>query len=638
MADISISIKAGDLSGLDAITRQIDAMKRRLGATGGQAQSGISLPLNIRPGDTSGIDALHRAMGRAFETLPGGGIRRVGYTGSTGTGTYAPPSLAGSGAGGLPPRPPGAPPFGTFALPPPGPPRPGSPAWLAAQGYTVAPAGGPSGGEGLPAAGTPFATAGRWALGQAGNALHGAQGVARAALGVGAGISVYQTLTESMRIYQERARGVLDIGARLNQQFDDTDESIKQLGERYKILPHDVITGFETLSRYTGRLRGGEDAASYAQAYRVPFAQAAALSGPLQQLTRSGGDPFARLLASLGPSRPGLPDLPARIEEATRVAGAGGSGMPLLPSEFAGRFTNLIQNMGSRYTLPGAASAMAGQMLEGMTQSPNDVVQGIRMQAISRVAERRRARGQSTTLDIGGVPTDIGTIWGHMVAASGAPGHPEILGAYEEAAQRISHGRPDLLRMAQSQIVLGGKLNPYEVEQAYRSSGMPATGFAGLGRPASAATEQAAADMEKQRQALQARPEFAPERVLVDWQKVLVPLGKSMVDLSNEMKNAFTTAAQDGVPTMKSLEAAFKGMGDTAKVLLGTLIALSSQGTLGQLAGLGIAAGGMGNMIRDAYAERDRHYGLIVPGMEQFQQDQAARRNGPSLLPQQLGP
>jgi hypothetical protein len=203
-------------------------------------------------------------------------------------------------------------------------------------------------------------------LGQGQQLWHGAQGLARGVLGVGAGIGIYDTLTKSMSVYQERARGVLDVGARLNQQYDETSGYLTELGRDYHLLGHDAIAGMQALTRVTGGLRPLEDVATYAQAYRVPFAQAAGMAGALEQLTISHGQPFARLLATLGPSRRGLPDTPTRIEEALGVAGAGGPGMPEMPEEFTGRLTNLIQQMGHRYTLPGAATAVAGQVMEGL--------------------------------------------------------------------------------------------------------------------------------------------------------------------------------------------------------------------------------------------------------------------------------
>ena len=64
-------------------------------------------------------------------------------------------------------------------------------------------------------------------LGRAARGLYGAvHGPARAALGVVAGVGVYQALTQAMALYEQRARGVLDIGMRTNLQFETTGQTI----------------------------------------------------------------------------------------------------------------------------------------------------------------------------------------------------------------------------------------------------------------------------------------------------------------------------------------------------------------------------------------------------------------------------
>jgi hypothetical protein len=253
----------------------------------------------------------------------------------------------------------------------------------------------------------------------------------------------------------------------------------------------------------------------------------------------------------------------------------------------------------------------------------------MRLRAIAHLAQRLQARGQGTTLDIGGVKADIGTMWGQMVAASGASGSPEVTGAYEEEAQRMAGGNPQMLRMLQSKLVLGGRFSPYGVEQVYGSKGMPAGGFAALGAPAPGAAAQAEQTMAERLRDLQARPEFGPEKMQAMWEQTLLPMGKGMVNMQTEMQKALAgaiDAAKDGIPTWSAMKDALLGMGDGARTLLGILTLLSSTNTTMSLLGGLLAAPGIGRALDVTPPEWSptspwgRHpFGLTIPGQELFQ-------------------
>jgi hypothetical protein len=161
---IPINVTTGNLSGLQAIQQHLATMQRQLGTplTGAGQQASYNIALNIVPGSTAGLQALQQqtqqlsrqvSTGIAQGLTPGvnpGILRALGFQ-QTPSGVQRPGYM-----GGLPPTVPTIPtPLGytyvrpggvrPMPTPPAAAPRPGSPTWMAAQGYAFVPAGTPPG-------------------------------------------------------------------------------------------------------------------------------------------------------------------------------------------------------------------------------------------------------------------------------------------------------------------------------------------------------------------------------------------------------------------------------------------------------------------------------------------------------------
>jgi hypothetical protein len=456
---------------------------------------------------------------------------------------------------------------------------------------------------------------------------------------VTAGVGIYSTLTESMELYRQRAQGIIDIGMQLDLQFDKAGHTINTLRDRYQVLAHDSIAAMQAMGRVTGGFTGIDDAVRFGVAYGITPAHAATMAGTLQMLS-GGTNPLARAAQAARQESGGrLPmEMGALLEGVTQVAGVGGPSASGIDPAFYGRMLGLITQMGPGYRLPGAAAQFYGQFAAGVGPSADPVTRMVRQRALDRLMRERQDRGLGPQLQIGTHTVDLSTYVGRQQAMVLAAQSPEILEAYNRQADLLGPD-PTTRALAFNRLIGGGKLDLVQSEDLRKLAGRG--GFARLGMPGGGLSEDAIAA--ERLAARQGRPEFATQLAQALSESGLEKLGAPLVQASNELRQALVTLAEvirDGKFGQESLERAMTALSTQTMLLMGSIISLGSNSTVGQLLGASMLAAGAGAGIVDSLMNlpglKSGWSRFHVAAPEGF--DPAGSMGYPSLTPQRPAP
>lgn len=637
----------------------------------------INIPINIRPGDLSGLDALRRQVEKTkaqlsglgdFEVIPGStGIRRRGSNAQPGVGTYGqvftPPPTN------LPPRstapatafqqaiphvraygqaiqhanqnattlgntleqlgrvtPLDATPGGrrplsgralvllgpNAALPPGGPPPAG--------GDMASPSGDPRQGGALrflPQRRPPLAPDEEDVSGGGGRFQAGFQrvgGYARGVLGLAAGVSILQTLSQAMQNYEARATGVLRIGSLLDEQYGDVNTGLINLRHTYHVLAQEGVAAMTSLARVTGNLRGLPAAIAFGRAYGIEPEQAALLQGHFARMTGEAEPSLGAIsLVQREAQRGSVTPLPvARFaEETAGIAGVGGTGFLPLGTEQYARFGALMTGFGTRFAAQ-PAQAYA-EYAGGLTRNTGPAFDALRRQAVSELAQRQ------PTIQIGTQRLNIRDDYADYQQAIELAGQsPEIQEAYFQMAQRQGAGHVGLQRMFfQGMFGAGSMTTARQTFEGLQKQASEPGGIAGALRPRFTAQEYAAEDATER--ARIARGETTEGGELRRRAAEVQALGETgavaaLEKVRTDVQNALGTFA-DGVNKHKGIvdtvTETFSQLSSTSKELLGVMMMLVGPGKYLRLGGAALTALGMGQQE----AESGRFFGEpLTPG------------------------
>lgn len=423
-------------------------------------------------------------------------------------------------------------------------------------------------------------------------------GPARAALGIVAGIGAYQILTQSMHLYEQRARGIIDVGMRLNLQFDQTGQTIDRLRSRYAVLAHDSIEAMQTFGRYTGQGGGSalDAAVGFGAAYGISAPQAAALAGPMQQLT-TGSHPLRRFAAGArgpGGELPGGMAMETLLEEGPRMAAVGGTAAVSPSADFLGRMAGFIGGMGPRYRVPGAISGFYEQFSQGISQTQDPTTQMFRLRAIQQLGAQRQQAGLGP-LTIGRgedrETLDLNTFLGQIKALEMARQTPQIMEAYRQQALQLAGSNPQLAEI-EFQRLVGSGLSPVQSGRLMRRA-QAVGGFEQLGQEGDIGREQR---LEGGRlQAREGRREFDIQRREAATERPMEIMGEPFLRAALNLREEIAKlggAAADGTLSLTSLTGAIAGLEEPTKRLVGILTTLGADTTLGKLVGVGLTLSG----------------------------------------------
>jgi hypothetical protein len=429
-----------------------------------------------------------------------------------------------------------------------------------------------------------------------GGAVQGAYGMvhgpARAALGITAAVGVYQTLTQAMQLYEQRARGVIDIGMRQDLQFDKTGDTIDRLRKDYYVLAHDSLAAMRTFGRATGL---GPEAVipsvRFGAAYGIDPAHAGAIGGALQMLTAGGRYRMAEVAAGAraeGRGR-GLPmAMEPFLEEATTMAGMAGAGTGLtVPAGYIGRWQGIIGQMGERYRMPGQTARMFGEIQEGLGPSNDPGIAAIRARAF-------RAGGRFVTVGQGAnaEQLDLETGLGILKAQEALPDSPELQQRVWVETKRMFPDQPEMQAVAFQRLFGGGRL-PYlksgQLQRQLEAGGGP--GRAAVPGDVVGEDQKAIARLG----ARDARPEAQIQIREAKTEPRMEQLGEPLVTAVGQMREAVGKMSEvfmEGNVNMKSLAGTISGLDDRTLKLIGVLETLSSNSALGIALGLATAGAG----------------------------------------------
>jgi hypothetical protein len=488
--------------------------------------------------------------------------------------------------------------------------------------------------------------------GMVGQGVAGAYGMlhdpARRTMQVGGalmGVGVYQSLTEAMELYRQRAKGVIDVGMQLDTNFKQVGESVDRLRTRYAVLAHDAFGAIAARGRITGEQNPAatENDVGFGVAYGMDPARAATLGATMRMMGGNRGiAPMLRLAASARESYGrggGLPmEMGALQEAGVRMMSLGGAAAPAISPDIVGNWQGFIANLGTRYRMPGEMEAAYGRFAEGMGPAQDPTTQGLRFRITERWAARRQAAGLGSTIDIGDLTNvPLNTLLGRKVAMENVRNLPDL---QEEGRRFVSEmAGPSLTERVGlfNQVIFGGRLSDTEALRVYRNV-KPGT-FAGMGRPGNMAAEDVEAV--KRLTLREHDPSFAPQKVAAGLEAGLETLGRPLVDANNQLKQVLidlTKTLQEGRP-WEALQKAMTDLQTPLAGLAGVIIALGSNSTAGQALGtllignslMGTGIFGTGTGLPPAQPGFD--YPVLgdpfgtVPG-----------RQGPSLVPQRRAP
>jgi hypothetical protein len=290
----------------------------------------------------------------------------------------------------------------------------------------------------------------------------------------------------------------------------------------------------------------------------------------------------------------------ARAEEVFSMAQRGvASGLRVPLSQYS-REANLIGSMGEQYQVPGAVSQFAGQLSQGLTQSPDIGVYAMRMQALSQMRRQMQARGEGTTLTRGGHTFDLTSNFDLGALMEVADQVPEVQEAYRQQAIRGAGGNREAAKYLFHDMIGGGQLNRVQSETLRATVGRTPEGFAALNAPATAETAAEETRIGGRLAARRDRPEFLHQAMTAQFEGGLEEVGKRMVGLGDELKKAIAelaTAANTGTLDLQKLGGAMTTLSDSSRLLLGTLTALSSQSIWGIGAGIAMGATGLASGV-----------------------------------------
>jgi len=300
--------------------------------------------------------------------------------------------------------------------------------------------------------GRAFGGLGRRALGGLG------MGLAGTALGV----SAFQFLQEGRQVYEDRFRGILQIGYQLDTQWGKLVGTLDTLRHGFQLTTRDALTAMRTMAATTGQdpsvLLGAVGVGrAYGFEAEVPrlFAQLSMLgANPTPNLAQLTGqyNQFVRGRANISMQR--------FLSEVGQIAEVGGlRAAPLDESDY-GMIAQRFVGMGGRFAAhPAAAYAEQYGRLESPT-SPFGM--GGRYMAIADLAQRQRY------LRLGpGELIDIRNPLGVVAAMQQAAQLPEVQRAYFERARAMGGG--DETRGINAYMELSGISNVRQATLEYRS-------------------------------------------------------------------------------------------------------------------------------------------------------------------------
>jgi hypothetical protein len=397
------------------------------------------------------------------------------------------------------------------------------------------------------------------------------------------GYSTYQLLSQGMDAYQTKARGVLQVGNLLDQQFGKIGTTVDQMRSRYHILAADSLEAMQVFGRATGGLAGFEPAMAFSTAYGVAPTHAAAMAGSLQRLTRAGDTDPLRTIARLRPR--GIAG-GVFAEEVTGMAGIGGtSQLPVTPEQLGnwGSFIAEIGGPGGRFSAPGAQAGFYGALAGGMAGGGDPVVQMMRMRALGRLGPEatiggrtinlRSPRGMAMALEQGADPQVQEAMYQQALS---------MAGGNEEVAQEIFQSLTGLRSVTESTQYFEARKKLGPGGFAARMRQKPLT-------PEEGGPVTPGVDDRIKGQETQAGREL--QRIDAQLQAALEPIGKTLVAYASNFKDAMTTVATDlekGTGVLKALGDGVGKLNEQTTNLLLTLGTLQASSIWGQLAGLGL--------------------------------------------------
>jgi hypothetical protein len=416
------------------------------------------------------------------------------------------------------------------------------------------------------------------------------------AVGATAGLGLYQILTESMELYRQRARGIIDTGMQLDLNFTRVGESIDRLRDRYQILAHDSIAAMQAMGRVTGRdTPAAVDAAlRMGTAYGMDPAQAGHLAG-LLAMRGTGTDPLARGFAGAraGFGRGTLPMAGGPLaEELTTIAGTGGAQAVPMPTGYYGGWLGFLTGLGQRYREPGQAAATYGQMAQGLTTAPDPTTLALRHRALTNVL-----RQQGPLLKLGegegAMTVDLRTMVGRRIAMEQAGQSPEIQEAYRGLNQQLFGNDPEQAGLGFHRIFMGGQ-GTYGQSEQIRLGLAARGGVAGLPRGATVQTEQALADDRLKTRGEQ--KEFTTvQAVEAAVQRPLEQLGAPLVKVGSDLRKALgdaTDAFTGHKPLLEGLTQALRDLTPLTQAVVGLSMALTGQSQVTRVLGLSLMGTG----------------------------------------------
>jgi uncharacterized membrane-anchored protein YhcB (DUF1043 family) len=390
-----------------------------------------------------------------------------------------------------------------------------------------------SAGIGLLSQGGPF---GRIAGGAAtGFAVGGPAGAA-----IGASVALIgeglAKASEAAGAWQQRARGVLAVGQLLDQNFSGITASVVRLNKEFDVLTSESVQAMEALSRVTGRFDRDayERAVGFGVAYGMAPAQAAGLAGTLAMLGAPSPHPL-RAVAAGARNAFGTGGLPMRMDvlqdEATRIAGIGGTAAAAMDPEYYGRIAGFVGGMGPRYQLPGATAGFAERLARGVSTTPDAATLMLRHRAIDQWVADLRAQGRSTEVQIGRGPNaeraELTSYEGRRIAMEQAWQSPELMDQYRRIVDQEFGFDPELRALGFERVVGGDQLGPTEARRTRRRAEQGG-GFARILTAPGRATPATEAALEAEREERRrAAPEALPVRVEAAWQAMMERLGET---------------------------------------------------------------------------------------------------------------
>jgi hypothetical protein len=397
---------------------------------------------------------------------------------------------------------------------------------------------------------------------------------AGAATGIGLGVAALYAgivaANKGMEIYEQRAKGVIAVGSLLGQNFDQVGQSIEMLRHDYQILNTESPQTMQALARITGRideptLRG---IGVYSRAYGVSSVEASRDTGLLQRITTGAGvNPLALAGRLATPQGVGFTPMPLseQTKEVLRIAQMGSQGGGRVPLAYFSRLTAMLGGLGEEMQVPGAASELAGRLMQGQDRAPSEAVYGLRVQALENYRRQHGNRfvhaGQvfdlsdpydkDTLLERAGrIPELAAEFFKTGINLGGGPNAP--LGLQAEGIRQV-YGGENISRFDARRMV---------TDPTYRAK------VEALGRPPTAEEEaQTVADLKARQDTLKARPEYAPEVIKARVEEMLEPAGAAIVNATTTIEKKLLDLKDSMLSTCGAVDQVTGGFKDLQTIL-----------------------------------------------------------------------